>query len=628
MNPCQRYESALEQAWLDQEEVVPLSGEWQGHLDQCPACAKVLADHQALLVGVAGARQGAAASQDPEEFLRRLWQAVDRIPAPSIQADRNLRRKAQASSWLPLAAAILVGIGIWFGLYSLLASSGNRPDSNPTNMVVKDRELDPTTVEKPAPSSVLSGGVLVLDLTGAPSGPLVVTLDTPGEGPDPKTLLTIWHTSHPLDTLEGPGSLEQEQLLMNLRALVPSLMVEPLARIAAGSGDLQQARAGLRLIGSRGSRRSVPILLASLQNADLRTAALAALRDFGPQHLPLTAEVFLDPDLGPLADQRLAAGPVHQQKDMLLQLSRGTDRDTPPPARMQAWMDLALSRKGEALDWLVASMRSNYSLREPMITAFCASPSVESMLEDAMPLRVSRPERELLMELVGRVQPPNSVDWLVERAGTVRDCTLACAVLLSMDTPQSDQALLDLIVELPRTGDAVLAAWQGLADGANAMDLAHLQGRHSTVAETLCRQRDRTGLRVFASLLEAAAGPATTPAALLLARQDILSLDRRTDLLRSTLPHLQVSDLDALAVLVDQASAGSTRFLSLVLLGAEFANGQEGLSFVLADADLAGRLHASLHSRSRSVRSSLYTLEQQLRIPSLLRNLRDNHTIR
>ncbi len=135
-------------------------------------------------------------------------------------------------------------------------------------------------------------------------------------------------------------------------------------------------------------------------------------------------------------------------------------------------------------------------------------------------------------------------------------------------------------------------------------------------------------MRVFASLLEAAASPATTPAALLLAQQDLLESDRRSDLLRSTLPHLVANDLPALAVLVDQASAGSTRLLALALLGVDSAQGQDGLAFVLGNRELAEQLHQTLHLRTRTVRDALYILEQQLRDPSVLRTLRSDNTVR
>jgi hypothetical protein len=79
---------------------------------------------------------------------------------------------------------------------------------------------------------------------------------------------------------------------------------------------------------------------------------------------------------------------------------------------------------------------------------------------------------------------------------------------------------------------------------------------------------------------------------------------------------------------VDHASAGSTRFLALALLGVDSAQGQDGLTFVLGNRELAEQLHQALHLRTRTVRDALYTLEQQLRDPSVLRNLRSDNTVR
>ena len=622
MNNCQRFESALEQAWLDGDGALPSTGRWSEHLEQCAACAQALEDHQSIRKGVQEVRRSAQAQPDVDRFLGRLWQSVDQVSEKDQDPVQELERR----SWLPLAAAALLGIGAWFGLRVLAGSPGGQANPEPTDLVADEtRGLSETTPES-VPGSV--PGLLVLDLSDAREGLLVGTLEIPGRDPDPEALLAIWQASHSLDELQGPDSAQQEQLLKELSSLGPALMVEPLARAAVRSDDLRQSRAGLRLLGARGNVRSTDVLLRSVRTPSLRPAALAALADFGVEHIPLTTEVFLNPDLGPLVDQRLAGASDRQVKEMLLQLARNAPQEGVPLERVRAWMHLVAEHGDQPLGLLVTSLPSQKPLRESMLDAFCTAPAVVEALENAMLVRATRTERELLMELVPRVQPPSALSWLAERAENSRDRILACQALASMDTPQAARALLDLVLVIPAAGDAVLAAWRAEAQEEVDSGLARLQQRHHSLASELCRTHDRLGMRVFASLLEAAAGPATTPASLLLAQQDLLESDRRADLLRSTLPHLVANDLPALAVLVDHASAGSTRLLALAILGADSAQGQDGLAFVLGNRELAAQLHQTLHLRPRTVRDALYTLEQQLRDPSVLRNLRSDNTVR
>ncbi|HIG86468.1 MAG TPA: hypothetical protein EYQ25_05450 [Planctomycetes bacterium] len=622
MNNCQRFESALEQAWLDGDGALLSTGEWNDHLEQCAACAQALKDHQSIRSGVQEVRRSVQAQPDGDRFLERLWHSVDQAP----EKDQDPVQELERPSWLPLAAAALLVLGAWFGLRALLGSSGGQGNPEPTDLVADETRVFPETTPESVP--VGAPGMLVLDLSDVPEGSLVGTLEILGREPDPEALLAIWQASHALDALQGPDSDQQEQLLRKLSSLGPALMVEPLARAAVRSDDLRQSRAGLRLLGARGNARSTAVLLRSVRIPSLRPAALAALADFGVERIPLTTEVFLDPDLGPLVDQRLAGASDWQVKEMLLRLARNASQEAVPLERVRAWMHLVVEHGDQPLGLLEISLPSQKLLRESMLDAFCTAPAVVESLENAMLARATRTERELLMELVSRVQPPSALGWLVERAEISRDRIPACQALASMDTPQAAHALLDLVLAIPAAGDAVLAAWRAEAQEEVDTGFARLQQRHHFLASELCRTRDRLGMRVFASLLEAAASPATTPAALLLAQQDLLESDRRSDLLRSTLPHLVANDLPALAVLVDQASAGSTRLLALALLGVDSAQGQDGLAFVLGNRELAEQLHQTLHLRTRTVRDALYILEQQLRDPSVLRTLRSDNTVR